>query len=89
MNCPSCQSLNPVGAKYCSQCGASLQADDGRPKRRFGVTRTDEHYVVTLGKRPPMRLPKEPVERAGQAAMTAIVGFLAERRARRGKGPRR
>lgn len=31
MNCPSCNTENPDGAGFCSQCGAALTPSDGEP----------------------------------------------------------
>jgi predicted amidophosphoribosyltransferase len=73
MICPKCQTYLPEEANFCSACGTRLKG------RKWHFHWTKEHYVLTLEGRPPIYIPREPIERAAKAAV-ATAGRYARRR---------
>lgn len=85
MNCSRCGKQLPEDANFCSECGTRLRG------RRWNFHWTNEHYVITLEGRPPIYVPREPVERAAKAAAVTVSSYLRrmieEKRKSGGGGP--
>lgn len=76
MACPRCGEANALGAKFCVQCGAELQAEAGAPAR---IAAGSPSVLGLSGGAPtpaPEPPPIQPTETSGKAIASLICGIF-------------